>query len=392
MSLSGKKILVGITGSIAAYKTCELIRALVKLGAEVKAVMTENAKEFITETTIMTLTKNPVYSNQFSKEWKPEHISLADNADLFIIAPASANTIGKIANGICDNLLTSLVTAFKKPTILAPAMNCNMWENSFVQKNISALIQEGFYMVEPEEGDLACGYEGKGRMAEPQTIIKKVMEIVNQEKFLKGKRILITAGGTKEDIDPVRYIGNRSSGKMGIAIADAAYEFGAEVSLITTVNCQKPYKITHVESASDMMESVKKEFLSSDVLIMAAAVADYRPKQRVEQKIKKESETLIIELVKNPDILKEISFDKTDKQIVIGFCAESENLLANAQKKIKEKNLDFIVANDISKEDTGFNSDYNEVFLLDKNANMLEIAKTTKTELAEILLKSIFNG
>ena len=392
-NLSGKKILVGITGGIAAYKTCEIIRGLVKLGAEVKAVISPNAREFVTETTLRTLTKNPVYCEQFNvQEWKPEHINLADEADIFLIAPASANTIGKIANGICDNLLTSLVMAFKKPVILAPAMNCNMWESSFVQKNILTLKNAGFQFAEPEEGDLACGYQGKGRMAEPETIIKKVIELSCKEYFLKGQKILITAGGTKEAIDPVRYIGNKSSGKMGIALADTAYMFGANVSLISTVNCQKPYKVTVLNTALEMLEATKNEFLSANILIMAAAVADYRPKEIVEQKIKKDSETLIVELVKNPDILKEIAKIKTENQTVIGFCAESQNLIDNAQKKIKDKNLDFIVANDISKNDIGFNSDYNEVTLIDKAGNKTEIPKTTKTELSKILLKGIFDG
>ncbi|MDD3012893.1 MAG: bifunctional phosphopantothenoylcysteine decarboxylase/phosphopantothenate--cysteine ligase CoaBC [Candidatus Gastranaerophilales bacterium] len=391
MVLSGKKILVGITGGIAAYKTCELIRLLIKAGAEVKAVMTPSAKEFVTETTIRTLTRNQVYIEQFPvRNWQPEHISLADSSDLFIIAPASANTIGKIANGICDNLLTSLVTAFKKPVILAPAMNCNMWESHFVQKNVAALKKAGFCIVPPESGELACGYEGTGRMASVDKIFNFVEEALHLEPNLKGKKIIITAGGTKEPIDPVRFIGNRSSGKMGIALADAAFESGAEVSLITTVDINKAYKVTKVDTALEMLEATKKGFVESDILIMVAAVADYRPKTVAEQKIKKEnSDSLTLELVKNPDILMEISKIKKPEQTVVGFCAESENLFDNALKKLKEKNLDYIVANDISDPEIGFNSDYNAVTLIDKNKEAVDFVPMPKKNIAKLILKGI---
>ena len=264
-------------------------------------------------------------------------------------------------------------------------------ENQFVQKNILTLQNSGFYIAEPEEGDLACGYQGKGRMAEPEIIMQKITDVFNQQGFLKGKKIVITTGGTKENIDLVRYIGNHSSGKMGIAIADAAYYYGADVILISTVNCQKPYKVVVAESAQEMLKAAKKEFLSSDAMIMAAAVADYRPKEKMNHKIKKESqETLTVELVKNPDILMEISNIKTEKQIVIGFCAESESLIENAKKKIRNKNLDFIVANDISKHDTGFNSDYNAITIINKDGIHTEIPKTLKLELAKIILKKVF--
>jgi phosphopantothenoylcysteine decarboxylase/phosphopantothenate--cysteine ligase len=394
MVLAGKKILVGITGGIAAYKTCELIRLFIKAGAEVKAVMTPAAKEFVTETTIRTLTRNQVYVEQFQVEnWQPEHISLADSSDLFVIAPASANTIGKIANGICDNLLTSLISAFKKPVILAPAMNCNMWENQFVQKNIATLGNAGFYIIPPESGELACGYEGTGRMTSVQNIFDFAVKILKEESFLEGKKIVITAGGTKEPIDPVRYIGNRSSGKMGIAIADAAYRYGAKVTLISTVWTEKPYKIVKAETADEMLKATEQEFADSDALIMTAAVADFRPETTLKQKIKKEnSESLTVKLVKNPDILKEVSKIKKPGQTVIGFCAESENLINNAQEKLQAKNLDFIVANDISNFEIGFNSDYNAVTIIDKSGNKSEISKTEKNKLAEILLKRIFNG
>ena len=418
MTLSGKKILIGITGGIAAYKTCELIRKLIKLNADVKAVITPAARKFVTETTLRTLTRNPVYCEQFDvPEWKPEHISLADSADLFIIVPASANTIGKIANGICDNLLTSLVMAFNKPVILAPAMNCNMWKNSFIQENIIKLEKAGFHIIPPESGELACGYEGTGRLADIDIILEKVLEIFSEDKFLNGKKIIITAGGTKEPIDPVRYLGNRSSGKMGIALADAAYSFGADVTLVSTVKVDKPYKVINLSTAIEMLEVVKNEFSDADALIMAAAVADFRVNKASDHKIKKadcsqrlkvgggepsiempfnasnqegKEENLTLELVKNPDILKEISVIKRDNQVLVGFCAESRDLIENAKKKIESKNLDFIIANDISNKEIGFNSDYNAVTIINKSMNEVKIDKTPKKELAKIILKEIF--
>jgi len=393
MILSGKKILVGITGGIAAYKICELIRLLVKAGADVKTILTPNAFNFVTETTLKTLTKNPVYTEQFNAEdWKPEHISLTDDADLFVIAPASANTIGKIANGICDNLLTSLVTAFDKPVILAPAMNSKMWENKFVQENLHKLEVSGFSIIPPEAGELACGYEGTGRLAEFEKIYKKICEAFKEEGFLKGKRILITAGGTKEPIDPVRYIGNKSSGKMGFALADAAYKFGAEVCLVSTVSVNKPYKVVNVNTAEEMRKTVTEKFLDFDILVMAAAVADYRVKEVCENKIKKDgNEEINLQLVKNPDILREISKLKKPSQVVIGFCAETENVKENALKKLDGKNLDFIVANDVSQKETGFDSDYNTVTIIDREHNCIaETSRLLKSDIAKLILKKVF--
>ncbi|MFA6989628.1 MAG: bifunctional phosphopantothenoylcysteine decarboxylase/phosphopantothenate--cysteine ligase CoaBC [Candidatus Gastranaerophilaceae bacterium] len=393
MSLYGKKILVGITGGIAAYKICDFVRLLKKQNADVTVVLTPSAKEFVTETTLRTLSQNQVYCEQFKiKEWKPEHINLADNADLFIIAPISANTIGKIAHGICDNLLTSLICAYKGRIVIAPAMNCNMWDNSFVQENIKKLVDKGFINLEPEEGFLACGYEGKGRMVSIESILAKAEEIIAQHQFLTGKKVIVTAGGTKEEIDPVRFIGNYSSGKMGIAIADEAFSAGAEVTLISTVKVEKPYSVKKVKSAQEMLVITKEEFENSDILFMAAAIADYRPTETAVSKIKKgENETLTLELVKNPDILKEISKIKKSDQVVIGFCAESENLINNANKKIQEKNLDFIAANDISNKEIGFNSDFNEITLIDKSLNQYLFEKDTKQNLAKKLLEKIFN-
>jgi len=393
MNLLGKKILLGITGGIAAYKTCDLIRQLIRAGADVKAVLTPCALNFVTETTLRTLTKNPVYIHQFEEfEWKPGHISLSDEADMFVIAPASANTIGKIANGICDNLLTSLIVAFDKPIIIVPAMNCKMWENKFVQENLAKLVNSGFHLVPPEEGELACGYAGAGRFAGIDKIYSKICEALEQENFLQGKKIIITAGGTKEPIDPVRYIGNRSSGKMGIAIADAAYNYGAKVCLISTFKAQKPYETIEASTAEKMLEVLKEKFPAVDVLVMSAAVSDYRVKEIADNKIKKDDRDEVnIELVKNPDILGELSKIKQPSQMVVGFCAETENLEQNAIKKLRSKNLDFIVANDVSREDIGLESDYNAVTIINReNLQADNISRMPKTEIAKLLLKRLF--
>lgn len=393
--LAGRKILIGITGGIAAYKACDLIRLFVKAGADIKAILTPNALNFVTETTLRTLTKNPVYIGQFDEfEWKPEHISLADEADLLIIAPASANTIGKIASGICDNLLTSITAAFKKPVIVAPAMNCNMWANPFVQENVKRLENTGYHILYPEEGELACGYSGAGRLTGIDVIFDKTCELLDNSGFLKGKKIIITAGGTKEPIDPVRYIGNRSSGKMGIAIADAAYKYGANVCLVATFDVKKPYPTVKAPTASEMLDVLNKEFPNYDALIMAAAVADYRAKEVASNKIKKQSsDEMTVELVKNPDILKEIAKIKKDTQVIVGFCAETEELEQNARRKLEDKKLDYIVANDVSGEDSVFGSDYNEVVIFSStNDAPYRTSRLLKTEIAELLLKRIFTN
>lgn len=394
--LKSKNVLIGITGGIAAYKICDLIRLYKKNGANVKVVLTPSALNFVTKLTLETLSCNPIFVEQFDyEEYKPEHISLADEADIFVIAPASANTISKLANGICDNLLTSIACAFKKPIILAPAMNCNMWENPIVQENLKKLENFGFNICEPEEGFLACGYNGKGRLCSIENIYDKTVEILNRKKKLLSKKIVITAGGTKEKIDTVRFISNFSSGKMGIALADEAYSQGADVVLVSTVvpiPC-KPYSVLTVDSALEMKIAVEKEFLDkqADCLIMAAAVADYRAKDVLDVKMKKISEDEIsIQLVKNPDILKEMSAKKKENQLVVGFCAESENLLNNAKVKINKKNCDFLVANDVSRSDIGFSSNYNEVYILDKSGNITKIEKSTKLKIAKKILEKIF--
>lgn len=396
--LKNKHILIGITGGIAAYKICSLIRDFKKAGAEVQIVCTPNALNFITKLTLQNLSQNEVYVQEFDvKNRKPEHISFADWSDIMLIAPATANTISKIANGIADNLLTSIACAFSKKIIIAPAMNCNMWNNEATQKNLKILETRGIEILPPESGFLACGYNGKGRLCSLEKIYNTVDEALNYSEILKGKKVVITAGGTIEEIDPVRYISNYSSGKMGLALAKSAYNMGAEVILITTKDFEVPFKTIKVKSASDMQKAVNDEFDTSDYIIMAAAIADYRVKEKSEQKIKKgEEETITLELIKNPDILAELcqkrincQTDKSTLPVIVGFCAESENLIENAQAKIKKKGCDFLVANDISRHDIGFNSDENEVTILDCNDAVKKITKAPKNIIARKILECI---
>ncbi len=390
MILQGKTILIGITGGIAAYKMCELIRRFKKSGANVKVVCTPNALNFVTKLTLQNLSQNEVFVEEFDvKEWKPEHISLADEADIMLIAPATANTISKIAQGIADNLLTSIACAFSKKMIIAPAMNCNMWQNQAVQENIRILKSRGVEILEPESGFLACGYLGKGRLCGLNKIFNAVCEWLSYSEKLKGQKVVITSGGTIEDIDPVRYISNYSSGKMGFALASCAKSMGAEVVLITTKDFEAPFKIVKVKSARDMQTALDNEFETSDIIIMAAAVADYRVKEVSAQKMKKgESDELTLELVKNPDILRGLCEKKTH-QCIVGFCAESENLIENAKEKITKKGCDYLVANDISRSDIGFGAENNEVVIFDKNGETKRLEKASKSVIARQILEVI---
>ena len=385
--LSGKTVLVGITGGIAAYKICELIRMYKRANANVRVVCTQNALNFVTKLTLQNLSQNEVGVEEFDiKEFKPEHISYADEADIMVIAPATANTISKIATGVCDNLLTSIACAFTKPVIIAPAMNCGMWDNPILQENLNKLH---YTILEPESGFLACGYEGKGRLCSLEKIFDKTVELLDY-KPLTGKKIVITSGGTIENIDPVRYISNYSSGKMGLALADTAKSFGADVVLITTKEVSRKYDVIKVKSALDMKEAVEKEFETADCIIMAAAVADYRVKEISSQKMKKTADDEItLKLVKNPDILKEISSQKQG-QIIVGFCAESENLIENAKEKIAKKGCDYLIANDISRKDIGFSSDYNEVTILAKNGGMKKLERVDKMTIARQIFEEIY--
>jgi len=390
MTLGNKHILIGITGGIAAYKICILIRDFKREGAEVKVICTPNALNFVTKLTLQNLSQNEVYIEEFNvKNWKPEHISLSDWADVMLIAPASANTVGKIAQGIADNLLTSVACAFSKKIIVAPAMNCNMWQNEAVAANLNILKSRGVEILEPESGFLACGYIGKGRLCALSKIFDAVKEALSYNDRLKGKKVVITAGGTIEEIDPVRYISNYSSGKMGFALASAARDTGADVVLITTKQIEAPFKIINVKSALEMQNAVNTEYEGADFIIMAAAVADYRVKERSEQKIKKSAEdVLTLELVKNPDILADLA-NRGGGKIIVGFCAESENLIENAKEKIKRKGCDFLVANDISRSDIGFNSDENEVIIFDKDGGMKKLDKAPKKVIARKILEWI---
>lgn len=389
--LKGKTILIGITAGIAAYKICELIRMYKREGANVRVMVTPNALHLVTVLTLESLSQNEVFVDNFEiKEYKPEHISLCDEADIMVIAPATANTISKIANGICDNLLTTTVCAFNKPVIIAPAMNTNMWKNQFVQENVAKLENSGYHIINPESGFLACGTTGEGRLCALEKIYDKTIDILNKNKILDGKKIVISAGGTKEKIDPVRYISNFSSGKMGMALADAAYAMGADVTLVSTFDINKPYNVVKVESAIDMEKTITPFNNNVDCIIMAAAVADYRVKNYAEQKMKKTSDDEIeIQLVKNPDILKALASSANTSKIV-GFCAESENLLENAKVKIKNKGCDFLIANDISRKDIGFSSDENEVYILDNKLNIEHLDKSSKSEIAYKILEKIF--
>lgn len=393
-NLSGKTVLIGITGGIAAYKACELVRMFKRNGANVKVIMTPNALNFVTELTLQNLSQNNVAIHEFEiDDFKPEHISLADEADIFVIAPATANTISKLANGICDNLLTSVACAFKKPVILAPAMNCNMWENKIIQENLKKLAELNYKIVEPESGFLACGYEGQGRLASVDKIFETALNELTANLPFKGKKILITAGGTIEEIDPVRYISNYSSGKMGFALAKTAKNLGAEVTLISTVPAAGAVM---VKSALEMQKEVLAHFENMDAVFMAAAVADFRVKETAEQKIKKSGGTdeITLTLVKNPDILKTICNIKKEKHLgvqIIGFCAESENLLTNAKEKISQKGCDYLIANDISRKDIGFGSDENEVHILNENGGIEKIEKASKENIAIEILKRIWS-
>ena len=388
--LQGKHILLGITGGIAAYKICTLIRDFKKSGAEVKVIATPNALNFVTKLTLQNLSQNEVYIDEFDvKNWRPEHISLSDWADIMLIAPATANTISKIAQGIADNLLTSVACAFSKKMIVAPAMNVNMWNNDAVQNNLKILQKRGIEILEPESGFLACGYMGKGRLCSLDKIYNAVEEALNYSQMLKGQKVVITAGGTIEEIDPVRYISNYSSGKMGLALAKSAQSMGAEVVFITTKDFDVPFKKILVKSAQDMQNAINEEFDTANYIIMAAAVADYRVKEYSEQKIKKgDNDSITLELIKNPDILAELCKNKTS-QTIVGFCAESENLMENAKTKIEKKGCDYLVANDISRKDIGFNSEENEVTVLSQNGAIKKISKAPKSVIARKILECI---
>ncbi|GDX49448.1 phosphopantothenoylcysteine decarboxylase [Bacteroidota bacterium] len=390
-----KKIIVGITGGIAAYKIPQLVRLLKKEGAEVQVVVTEAAKSFVTPQTLSVLSENPVLSDFFKNsqgEWN-NHVQLALWADAIIIAPAGANTLAKMAHGLCDNLLMSVVLSARCPIWVAPAMDLDMWTHASTQVNIKTLVDQGVNIIDPEEGELASGLSGKGRMAEPEQIFATLeSQLLPAPNYFTGKRVLVTAGGTQESIDPVRFIGNHSSGKMGFAIADALVQSGATVDLVygsVSVALPDNCNVYPALSAKDMYNKCLDLFPHCYILIMAAAVADYAPVEIASQKIKKSEDSITLTLKKNPDILSELSNQKRQNQIIIGFALETENENENALGKLQKKNLDCIVLNLQSNPEAGFGVDTNAVSVFCKDGKQWQIPTASKTEIAKQLLQSL---
>lgn len=390
--IRGKNIVVGVCGGIAAYKSCELVRSLVKRDAAVQVVMTRNAANFITPLTLQTLSGRKVALGQYDleREDRISHIDIADNADLIVVAPATASFLGKLASGIADNLLLNVILAARARVILCPSMNVNMFSNPAVQENIRKLEVYGYTIIDPAEGYLACGWEGKGRLPEVYDIILEAERALHEHDFA-GKKILVTSGATREYIDQARFLSNPSSGKMGYALCKAAWMRGAEVICIsghTTTGTLPGVKNIKTVSAEDMYRQVMKIAPDADIIIKTAAVSDYTPLKRSASKIKKESGNLNIEFTRTTDILAELG-RKFSEKIVVGFAAECENILENSRKKIKSKNIDLIVSNDISEAGCGFESDTNRVTIIDKTGRNTEIPLLTKEEIAHRILDKI---
>jgi len=390
MATNGQQrmVVLGVTGGIACYKAVELVRLLVKNGFKVRVIMTRGAMEFVTPLTFQTLSGNPVATETFSLTQESEigHINLADSADLFVIAPATANVIGKLASGIADDLLTTVLMATQAPVLLAPAMNIHMYENVIVQENLRKLRRVGYRIMDPAEGYLACGYEGKGRLPDPEKISDEIERLL-RKKDLAGENFLITAGPSREPLDPVRYISNRSSGKMGYALARAALRRGATVALVSGPTALEPpsgARLIEVNTAAEMREAVLKEYPHSSAVIMAAAVADYHAVAPSGQKIKRGVGDLELRLIPNPDILKELGQNKDGKWLV-GFAAETENLAANAQKKLHEKNLDIVIANNVAEEGSGFDGDTNVGTIIDRTGAVRSLPLMSKDDLADCI-------
>jgi phosphopantothenoylcysteine decarboxylase/phosphopantothenate--cysteine ligase len=391
--LKGKKIVLGVTGGIAAYKAAEFVRLLVKGEANVHVVMTQNAQKFVAPLTFQTLSGNPVVTDPFALLEGAEigHVALADLAELVVILPATANIIGKIAHGIADDFLSTMVMATKAAVLFVPSMNVNMWENKALQKNIRTLLEMGYHLMEPGEGELACHWYGKGRLPELNEVVEKLEDLLSP-KDLKGERILITGGPTQEPLDPVRFITNRSSGKMGYALAKMARRRGAEVVLITgPVSLPSPrtdIKWIPVQSAEDMRKAVFAHLEESSVVIKAAAVSDYRPKVVSQKKIKKGDLETTLTLERTKDILEEVG-RKKGSRILVGFAAETEDLIANSKKKLQEKNLDLIVVNDVSKPGAGFGSDTNQVKILYSSGQGKDLPLMGKEEVSQLILDDV---
>ncbi len=390
--LKGKKIVLGITGGIAAYKAAELTRALIKEGAQVKIIMTKCACEFITPLTLQTLSGDLVYTDTFAPavKWDMAHIALADFADAFVIAPATGNIIGKIASGIADDLLTTTIMATDKPVLVCPAMNDKMLANPIVQENIKKLKKHRYQIMDSAYGELACKVTGAGRLPDTPGILEEICKLLSPAT-LDGLKILITAGPTEEPLDPVRFITNSSSGKMGYALARVAKRRGAQVTLITgptALTLPPADKIIRVRTAREMHRAVLDNYKMAAIIIKAAAVADYRPAVMAKEKIKKNKESLSLMLERNPDIISEIGRNK-GRRIIAGFAMETENLLANAKEKLKNKKMDFIIANNLREEGAGFQADTNIITIIDKNGQVQKLPKMTKIEAAGAILDRI---
>ena len=391
--LADKCILIGITGGIAAYKVPDLVSRLTKAGADVHCIMTKSAQHFVTPLTLQTISRNPVTTEMFElpKDWDVRHISLADRADMLVVVPATANVIGKVCGGIADDMLSTTIMAVQAPVLFVPAMNVHMYQNLIVQDNITRLKSYGYHFIEPETGRLACGYEGKGRLPENDVIFDGIKSFFSNEKDLSGKTYLITAGPTREFVDPVRFLTNRSTGKMGYALARAASDRGARVILISgPVNLPVPDGVEHIPvvSASDMFEAVKNNYQDADVIIKSAAVADYTPKNKSQIKIKKGEGNLNLELSRTTDILRYLGENKGNR-ILVGFAAETDNLEQNAAKKVREKNLDLIVANDITVPGAGFGTDTNIVKLIYRDCRIDGLDIMPKEKVAHSILDRI---
>lgn len=391
--LTGKTIVLGVTGSIAAYKSASLASALVKEHADVHVIMTPNAVNFINPITFETLTHNKCITDTFDRnfEFDVKHISLAKKADIFMVAPATANIIGKLASGIADDMLSTTVMAAKCPVVLAPAMNTAMYDNSIVQENMSKLRMHGYTVIEPSDGYLACGDTGRGKMPEPEYLKDVILHEISHEKDLAGRRVLVTAGPTQEALDPVRFLSNHSSGKMGYAIASQAARRGAEVTLVsgrTSLDC--PYGVTRIDvtSAADMFREVTSHAEEADIIVMAAAVADYRPASVSDNKIKKKDGAMSIELERTSDIIGTLGAGRRDDQFLCGFSMETENLIENSRSKLERKNLNMIVANNLKVEGAGFRGDTNVAVLI-KKSQVKELQLMSKIELADVILDEI---
>lgn len=391
--LTGKTIVLGVTGSIAAYKIANLASMLVKLNADVHVIMTQNATHFITPMTFETLTNNKCIVDTFDRNFNfdVKHVSLAKRGDLFLVAPCTANVIGKVANGICDDMLTTTIMATKAPVLFSPAMNTGMWENPVLQDNLKKLQHYGYHVIEPVVGRLACGDTGSGKMPSEETLLEHILLHLAREKDLKGKRLLITAGPTQEAIDPVRFISNRSSGKMGYALAKMAVLRGAQVTLVSGPVSIAPFagiETVAVRSAQQMFEAVSERSAESDVVIMCSAVADYKPASYSEQKMKKNDNDMSIPLTRTQDILGWLGDHKQAGQVLVGFSMETENLIENSRRKLTKKHADLICANSIASGQTGFAVDTNKVTLITQE-NVTELPLCTKEETADLILDSI---